>query len=381
MPEKLKKEQVEKLFLNKGYIVIEDYKNSSSPLLCSKDEYYYKISYNNLKQGKNPSLWGFSNINNLEHNINVLLKKKQSKSSFLGYDIITKKNKKRIILHFECACGNKFDKTLEDTIYKTYVCCYACQLKKRGKSKRVGLKAIEYIESKGYLVLNKSRVYKNSDLVEVENQQGFKGFVTYSRLKQGKNMSVFDIRINKKYYIYNVNLWAKKNGINIRCLGFADKKHTRQSLEFECACGNYFITSISSFQNGKVQCNQCAKSISRYEKKFKEFLEKENIEYIYQYSFNQCRDILPLPFDFYIVKDSFLVEIDGEGHYHPCNFNQISNEKATTTFQITQKHDKMKNLFCKENNIPLLRIPYYIFKDESYKNYFLDFRQKVATSD
>ena len=49
MPEKLNKEQVEKLFSGKGYTLLEEYKNSNIPMLCSKDEYRYRISYNNLK--------------------------------------------------------------------------------------------------------------------------------------------------------------------------------------------------------------------------------------------------------------------------------------------------------------------------------------------
>ena len=167
---------------------------------------------------------------------------------------------------------------------------------------------------------------------------------------------------------------------SVKCIGFSEKKYTRQSLEFECSCGSKFVTSIASFQNGKVRCDECAKSISRYEQKFKDFLDEENIQYIYQYALNQCRDILPLPFDFYIIENKFLVEIDGEGHYRPCNFNQISHEKANETFQITQAHDEIKNLFCKENNIPLLRIPYYAFHNETYKKYFLDFRQRLANS-
>ena len=211
MPEKLNKEQVEKLFSGKGYTLLEDYKNSNASMLCSKDDYRYKISYTNLKCGKNQRLWSCSNIDNLEHNISVLLKKKQSKSLFLGYNIIIKNKKKRILLHFKCSCGNVFDKVLEDAVYKTYIDCQSCSVKKRGKTKRVGTKAIEYVESQGYCVLNKTLLYKNSDLIEVENSQGYKGFVTYSGLKQGKGMSLFDVRINKKHYIYNVNIWAKNN--------------------------------------------------------------------------------------------------------------------------------------------------------------------------
>ena len=381
--EKIKYDKVVKLFKSKGYIIIGEYKNTITPVICEKNNYRYKISYSNLKNGKKPSLWGFSNLINLEYNINSLIKKQNSQVKFLSYNIITKNNKKRILLHFQCSCGKFFDRTLENAVNEKYLLCNNCQIIKRGKSKRLGKKIIEYIESKGYTVLDKTQVYRNSDYVEVEDSQGFKGFITYAHLKnRNDGMSRFNIRINKKYYIYNVNRYAKLQGINVECLDFVEEKlHTRQSLRFKCSCGNEFITSISSFQNGKTRCDVCSKSISRYEYIFKSYLESINEQYIYQYSYNQCRDVLPLPFDFYLKKYNALIEIDGEGHFHPCNFNQINNEKALVSFNSTIIHDKIKDNFCKENNIPLLRIPFTDFQNDKYKTTFQNFIEKIANLD
>ena len=97
---KLTHEAVYNYFKNKGYILLEEYQNSQIPMKCEKDGYRYRISYGNLHYGKNPSLWSFNNIENLEYNISILLEKKQSHSSFLGYEIINKEKKKRILLHF-----------------------------------------------------------------------------------------------------------------------------------------------------------------------------------------------------------------------------------------------------------------------------------------
>ena len=92
-----------------------------------------------------------------------------------------------------------------------------------------------------------------------------------------------------------------------------------------------------------------SKRTSRYENIFKDFLDNNKISYVYQYSLNQCRDVLPLPFDFYISDYDILVEIDGEGHYKPCHFNNISKADAIKTFKLTKKHDNIKNDFCKKN--------------------------------
>ena len=74
---KLDNNTVYNYFKSKGYILLEEYQNSKLAMQCEKDGYRYKISYDNLRLGKNPSLWGFNNINNLECNISILLKEKQ----------------------------------------------------------------------------------------------------------------------------------------------------------------------------------------------------------------------------------------------------------------------------------------------------------------
>lgn len=379
--EKLKNNEIIKLFNNNGYRIVGEIKNSVVPIICEKDGYRYRISYHNLSQGKNPSLWGFHNIDNLEYNINSLLKKRNSKTKFVSYEIIVKNKKKRILITFECECGKVFKKKLEDSAYGTYILCNDCKNKKRGMTRRKSKESIKTIVDNGYKIIENDIEEKNItsfDYVEVEDRDGFKGFISSNNIKTQKGMSKFDIRINKKNYVWNVNHYIELKGIDLECLSLVEKKHTRQSLLFRCSCGETFITSIASFQNGKTRCEKCSNYMSRYEREFEQYLKDNNVEYIYQYSLNQCRDILPLPFDFFLPKYNALVEIDGEGHYFVCNFNKISHEKAKKSFESTKKHDAIKSLFCEENNIPLLRIPYFNMKDGSYKTIFQDFIKGVA---
>lgn len=378
--EKINNEKVYKLFENKGYKIIGEYKNSTTPVVCEKDGYRYKTTYHSLNSGKKPSFWGFNNLDNLEFNINSMLKKRESSTTFLGYEVVIKGKQKRILLHFQCSCGQKFDKILEDAVYGKHLVCRDCQIAIRGKNSRLGRKVVDFLKSKGYKVFDESKIYKNNEYVEVEDCQGFRGFVTYNHvLHRNDSMSKFDVRVNKKHYVFNVNHYAELQGIDVCCLGLVDEKlHNRQSLRFQCSCGKEFTTSIASFQNGKVRCEECTKSISRYEYIFQQYLRELNIENIYQYSYNQCRDILPLPFDFFIKKYNCLVEIDGEGHFYPCNFNRISDERAMQTFLVTQNHDKIKTTFCEENHIPLLRITYKDFADKTYKKKFQNFIEEVA---
>jgi len=77
----------------------------------------------------------------------------------------------------------------------------------------------------------------------------------------------------------------------------------------------------------------------------------------HEYSFDDC--LSPkgnkLRFDFYLPNNNLCIEYDGEFHFH--EYEHIPKEK----FNTLQLHDKIKNEYCKQNNIKLLRIPYTQF--------------------
>ena len=54
-----------------------------------------------------------------------------------------------------------------------------------------------------------------------------------------------------------------------------------------------------------------------------------------------------------LENNSYLIEYDGLQHFQPCE-NFVDEEQ----FQKGQKRDFYKNQWCKDNNIPLIRIPY-----------------------
>jgi hypothetical protein len=50
------------------------------------------------------------------------------------------------------------------------------------------------------------------------------------------------------------------------------------------------------------------------------------------------------------------IEFDGEQHFKPCGW--FGSESPQLKLQRTKKNDKIKNNFCKKNNVKLIRIPY-----------------------
>ena len=109
-------------------------------------------------------------------------------------------------------------------------------------------------------------------------------------------------------------------------------------------------------------CNQ-----SRGEREISLWLDKNNFDYIQQYKFQDCRDKLPLPFDFYIPLYNMCIEYDGEQHFKPKDwFGGID------ALKILQYHDNIKTNYCANNNIQLLRISYKQDTIEELEKFFVN---------
>lgn len=127
---------------------------------------------------------------------------------------------------------------------------------------------------------------------------------------------------------------------------------TTNNLIIQCSCGNTYTTSLSNYKMMTYkQCPHCRHSYSIGERIIERFLNVSNIEYIKQKTFEDCKDEIVLPFDFYLPYYNCCIEFDGQGHFAP-----VWGEKS---FTLLKKHDEIKNNYCANNNIKLLRIPYW----------------------
>lgn len=111
-------------------------------------------------------------------------------------------------------------------------------------------------------------------------------------------------------------------------------------------------TQAGSFARGHG-CPHCKES--RGEKIVAKILDEMSIEYIRQQRFDGCVGRhRKLSFDFYIPKYNLLIEYDGAQHFYFSGKSWDTEEN----FVITKEYDAIKDLFCKKNNINLLRVPY-----------------------
>ena len=173
-----------------------------------------------------------------------------------------------------------------------------------------------------------------------------------SNLTRGKSLSCGCLRSE---------LVTKKNTKDITGQHFGDltalhntyflSPHRSYLWECECQCGNHIFVPLEVLtQNDKLNCG-CKNVRSKGELEYKKYLDSHNIEYKEQYKFDDCRDKMPLPFDFAIFENGQLVrlvEIDGEQHR---GYGLYAND-------LVSSHDKIKNDYCVSHNIELIRIPY-----------------------
>lgn len=120
----------------------------------------------------------------------------------------------------------------------------------------------------------------------------------------------------------------------------------------QCECGNVKSINGSSLKSNATQSCGCIGN-SLGENKIKDLLLSNNINFIQEVKFPNLKDKSYLRFDFAILDENNqiikLIEYDGRQHF---DTNSIWH---TDTVIL---HDKMKDDYCQEHKIPLIRIPY-----------------------
>jgi hypothetical protein len=108
----------------------------------------------------------------------------------------------------------------------------------------------------------------------------------------------------------------------------------------------------------KSGCPICSESCG--EREIRNYLIEKNIKYEIEKTFVSCKYKYILPFDFYLPELNMCIEYDGIQH-----FQKIDLWGGESAFIEQQKRDEIKNKFCMDNNINLLRISYkQIIKQE-----------------
>ena len=179
-----------------------------------------------------------------------------------------------------------------------------------------------------------------------------------SSLRSGHTKSCGCLQRNRTSESCKINIVGQTIG-NFTVLEYQQKQYQdkgRSKWKCRCnLCGNEEVYLTTD--NMKIQFS-CGCSIeSKGELKIKQLLNENNIYFIQEKRFSDCKfeDTGHVArFDFYLPNLNYIIEYDGVQHFQQGNGVYDNEEK----FIKTQQHDNIKNQYCKDNNIGLIRIPY-----------------------
>ena len=197
---------------------------------------------------------------------------------------------------------------------------------KAGNSRKAQIKELERFidyEKKGHSFIVKE-IY--SEPLEVDDAR--------SNGNNRKYDSFITTHQNKcKYILNNLNVLLENETCN-----------STKELLWKCSiCHISFIDSIKKITTQEyVRCHKCSRSKGSY--KIYEILELYNISFKGEIIFDDLVVKRNLRFDYGLFKENEIVAlIEYDGEYHDIN-------------RTTQEYDRIKDEYCKTNNIPLLRI-------------------------
>ena len=273
-------------------------------------------------------------------------------------------------LKIKCRCGSVFDRTFY--LFKTsYPLCPKCT-----KAISVAKQTADVADIRSYIENHNCKLISDyiNDRTKLEIQcacgevfkTSFKEFKFLSK-RRCNNCSRETARKRFSFSYDYVREYIQNNS---DCVLISDVyRNVGARMKFKCGCGKIFETTFADFKLGQKQCRVCSNQESRGECEVRRWLESNDVGFEQEKRFDDCRSPKTknqrLPFDFYVKGVNTIIEYDGMGYFKPIRINSMSHENAILSYQRTIKNDIIKNKYCKDNGIKLIRIPYTAYKNIS----------------
>lgn len=269
----------------------------------------------------------------------------------------------RTLLTLKCECGEEFQRTFLNIKKNKVILCRSCITKRINQLNTKNQNdAFDIIDSKykdKYVIIPFDYIGKQKTEVDLVCKKCNHKFTrNYHRLR------FYDVPCPSCESYYKT--WSIKRAQNLI------NKYSEDYRVIECnnandiyiehiPCGHIFKrASHNIYQNGGAKCPKCINKESIGSETITKWLDEKGFYYIKEYRFSDCRNIRPLPFDFYLPDHDICIEYDGEQHFRP-----VRHLGGKDHYDKTVKNDKIKNDYCRDNNIELIRISYYENKNIS----------------
>ena len=257
---------------------------------------------------------------------------------------------KRHLIYWKCKCecGNMVSRTAQKIESSKNPSC-GCLTKKYDWSNAIGMKfgkwtIIDYSKESNDKYICRCECGTISDIGRYNLVTGKSkdcGCGRKSWLRDYNSIDITGLKCNKLTVIEKA--YYKDNKCYWKC---------------ECECGNVTYRSTGKLTSGSAY--SCGCGISKYGQIMQDVVSKLGYSSKREYQINNPHpDMSFFRFDLYIPELNLAIEYDGECHYHVIDWGKQGKDIAEQEFEKARYHDEIKNNYCKEHNINLLRIPYW----------------------
>lgn len=162
--------------------------------------------------------------------------------------------------------------------------------------------------------------------------------------------------------IHSPSLLGKKFG-KLRVIQEVERRNHQRWWKCKCDCGAEIEVTSYQLTSGHTKSCGCLRSekVSSNEMLIGEYLSKNKILFQREKTFNDCKGAgnKKLRFDFYLPQYNLCIEYDGEQHYRPIKY--FGGIEKYNTLKL---NDNIKNKYCADHNIALLRLPFTFSKEQ-----------------
>jgi len=339
---KLTIEYVGQKFKEEGYeLLSKEYKNAHIGLdiVCS-DGHRESTTWNKFQQGIHCAVCAGNKRKTIEHVRQMFIKEKYTLLSNEYKNAHTK-------LFYICPEGHKG--SINWSRFQRGNRCGECVGVVDPKRKLLMIK--QCFEKEGYQLL--ANQYVNPSIkLEYLCPKGHRGMIRWNSFRQGNRCAECAGFVDPKIKIEQVRQKFAECGYTLLSDQYT---HAHADLMFICSKGHKNHISWTNFYNLGHRCSKCWEPKS--EKKLGEILE---VLFLGKVRRQDNLGFLGLKRIDYSVRDLKLAfEYDGQHHFFPTRYGNMSEKKAQERFITQQQRDQLKNKLCKKNGYKLIRIAYY----------------------
>ena len=326
---------------NKYDYSLVDYKNSHEKIkiICHIHGVFEQQPCNHINQHQGcPSCYGNKKSSNEEF-INKSNEKHGNKYDYSLVNYINEKEKIKII----CSIHGEFYQKPEIHIKGSG--CPQCSIHKSRKiEKFINQSKLKYNNKYDYSLVNYKRCDKKIRIICPIH--GLFEQIPVLHLKRGCPICEGNMKLNTEQIIFIF----KKVHENTYDYSLVEYINNKTKVDIICKKHGIF-KQTPGFHKSGGGCPKCRES--KGERKIRKILKNKNISFISQKKFPNCKDQNDLLFDFYLPNINTCIEFDGKQHFESNSF--FGGDERLKKQKIK---DEIKNNFCKENNIKLIRIKY-----------------------